>query len=120
MTTTFYPSLRYTDAEVAIAWLERAFGFEPGDVERDEAGRVAHAELWLNGAAIMIGEGDVRDAETYAAIDDLDSLYERATAAGAEIERELADTDYGSREFSARDFSGRLWHFGTYRATPKT
>jgi uncharacterized glyoxalase superfamily protein PhnB len=28
---------------------------------------------------------------------------------------ELTDTDYGSRDFSARDPEGNLWTFGTYR-----
>ena len=28
--------------------------------------------------------------------------------------RELQDTDYGSREYSARDLEGLHWHFGTY------
>jgi uncharacterized glyoxalase superfamily protein PhnB len=36
-------------------------------------------------------------------------------AAGATIERELSDQDYGSREFTARDPEGNLWSFGTYR-----
>jgi len=47
-------------------------------------------------------------------VDDLDAHYERARAAGAEIGRELADTDYGSREYMARDPERNLWSFGTY------
>ena len=35
----------------------------------------------------------------------------------AEIERELQDTDYGSREYSARDPEGNRWSFGTYCPT---
>ena len=42
------------------------------------------------------------------------SYYARAKAAGAKIERPLADTEYGSREYSARDCDGHLWSFGTY------
>jgi uncharacterized glyoxalase superfamily protein PhnB len=47
--------------------------------------------------------------------DDPDALHQRAVAAGAPIVRELSDTDYGSREFAARDLEGNLWSFGTYR-----
>jgi uncharacterized glyoxalase superfamily protein PhnB len=36
----------------------------------------------------------------------------------AEITRELEDTDYGSREYSARDLEGHHWHLGTYRPSP--
>jgi hypothetical protein len=33
--------------------------------------------------------------------------------AGAEIVRELNDTDYGSREYVCRDLEPNLWSFGT-------
>jgi uncharacterized glyoxalase superfamily protein PhnB len=39
----------------------------------------------------------------------------RARDAGAAIERELTETDYGSHEYTARDPEGNLWSFGTYR-----
>jgi uncharacterized glyoxalase superfamily protein PhnB len=29
--------------------------------------------------------------------------------------REPNDTDYGSREYGARDPEGLVWHFGTYQ-----
>jgi uncharacterized damage-inducible protein DinB len=58
----------------------------------------------------------------YVYVEDVDSHYRRAKAAGAEIVRDLKDTDYGSREYAARDLEGHLWSFGTYRpqapATP--
>ena len=115
MSATFYPSFRYPDADAAIAWLGDAFGFVAGGVHRDDSGRVRHAELWLDEAAIMLGEGEPSGGDAYLAVDDIDPLYERARAAGAEIERPLADTDYGSREFAARDLAGLTWYFGTYR-----
>jgi uncharacterized glyoxalase superfamily protein PhnB len=39
----------------------------------------------------------------------------RATAAGAEVVRELRYEDYGSLGFTVRDPEGNLWSFGTYR-----
>ena len=47
--------------------------------------------------------------------DDVDAVYERARAAGAEIIAEPHDTDYGSHDFAARDPEGNRWSFGTYR-----
>jgi uncharacterized glyoxalase superfamily protein PhnB len=35
-------------------------------------------------------------------------------AFGLEKQIELRDTEYGSREYSARDPERHLWHFGTY------
>lgn len=54
----------------------------------------------------------------YVAVDDADAHFERAKAAGAEITRELEDTEYDSREYSARDPEGYHWSFGTYRPGP--
>ena len=50
----------------------------------------------------------------YIAVSDPDAAHARATQAGAEVVRELTDTDYGSREFTVRDPEGNLWSFGTY------
>jgi uncharacterized glyoxalase superfamily protein PhnB len=51
----------------------------------------------------------------YVYVEDLDAHCRRAKATGAEIVRDLEDTPYGSREYSARDPEGHLWSFGTYR-----
>jgi hypothetical protein len=49
------PSLRYKDAPAAIAWLERAFGFERHAVYEGPEGTVAHAELSFGSGMIMLG-----------------------------------------------------------------
>jgi uncharacterized glyoxalase superfamily protein PhnB len=51
----------------------------------------------------------------YVVTDAPDAAFQRATAAGAEVVRELKDEDYGSRGFTVRDPEGTLWSFGTYR-----
>lgn len=48
-------------------------------------------------------------------MEDADAHHERARSAGAEIVRELRDEPYGSREYSAHDPEGNVWHFGTYQ-----
>jgi uncharacterized glyoxalase superfamily protein PhnB len=50
----------------------------------------------------------------YVLVRDPDAHHNCARAAGATIVRELEDTPYGSREYSARDCEGNLWSFGTY------
>jgi len=126
--TNVVPCLRYRDAPAAIEWLGRAFGFETHLVVPGPDGGIAHAELRLGRGVIMLGS--VRDdgfnwqppqkggpvtQSVYAVVEDADAHHRRAKAAGAEIVRDLQDTDYGSREYSARDPEGHLWHFGTYR-----
>lgn len=130
---TAFAGTRYTDAHAAIAFLERAFGFERQLVIDGENGTVAHAQLRTRpgGSIIMMGSGRSDDAfgyrtpaeaggvtmGLYIIVDDIDAHCERARAAGAEIVEEVKATDYGSRDFAARDPEGHLWHFGTYDPT---
>lgn len=126
--TQIIPCLRYRDGHAAIDWLCRAFGFEKHACYDGPGGTVAHAELKLGPSFVMLGSNanpafnwkSPSDAgcvtqSVYIVVDDADAHHARAKAAGAEIVRELNDTDYGSREYSARDPEGHLWHFGTYR-----
>jgi uncharacterized glyoxalase superfamily protein PhnB len=112
-----------------IAWLERAFGFTRHAVYPHPDGTIAHAELVLGQAMIMLGSGDDsplkdhyrRPAQvgattvcSYIIVTDPDALYARARAAGAEIVVEIQDRHYGGRDFTCRDPEGHLWSFGTY------
>jgi len=124
-TQTIFPALRYRDATAAIDWLQSAFGFERRAVHTGDDGKVQHAELGFGGNLIMLGEagdgGDGRLDEAfgpawlYVVVDDPDAHYERARAVGAQIVRDMADEDYGSRGYTARDPEGNVWSFGTYR-----
>jgi uncharacterized glyoxalase superfamily protein PhnB len=125
---TFYPILSYRDASAAIDWLQEAFGFRQLFATPGPDGNVAHAELSFGPGIVMVGTGqgpleieEWRSApqSVYVAVDDADAHCAQARAAGAEIVRELGDTDYGSREYSARDLEGHHWHFGTYRPAPQ-
>jgi uncharacterized glyoxalase superfamily protein PhnB len=125
VTQSIYASIRYRDAMAAIDFLERAFGFERGDVHQGQDGAVHHAELRFAGEWIMLGSTssgsdgrlDLPSGPTwiYVVVDEPDAHYERAVAAGAEIVRDLKDEDYGSRGYTARDPEGNVWSFGTYR-----
>ena len=126
-TQNIFPALRYHDADAALVWLADAFGAEQRDVHRDDDGRIHHAELRLADGLIMLGscdgdgvlDGSPAEARRsaislYIAVSDPDAVHAHAKRAGAEVVRELTDTDYGSREFSVRDLEGNRWSFGTY------
>lgn len=122
---TIYPFFGYRDAQAAIDWLDGVFGFERGEVTGGEEGTIVHAELWLGRSGVMLGSesgssSDLGDG-TYVVVppEDVDALYERAKAAGAEVVRGVADTSYGSRDFIVRDPEGKLWAFGTYSPDPR-
>jgi len=125
--TAVWPCLSFRDAHAMIAFLTEAFGFEKRAVytrENDPA-VVEHGELrWPVGGGIMFGSAGKDDSpfgqrapgtdSLYLVCADPDGLFARATAAGAEVVRELRDEDYGSRGFTVRDPEGNLWSFGTY------
>jgi uncharacterized glyoxalase superfamily protein PhnB len=119
-----YPVLRYRDAHAAIDFLCEAFGFERHAVYEGGDGTIEHAQLGHGGGMVMLSSEPEHDERgwgkhagqgwTYIVVDDPDAHHERASAAGAEIIRELEDQDYGSRDYSARDPEGNIWSFGTY------
>jgi uncharacterized glyoxalase superfamily protein PhnB len=125
-----WPTLRAHDAKALIRFLVEAFGFEETVVYAD-GDVVHHAQLsWPEGGGIMLGsvreDPEVPASATdpgafgaYVVTDQPDALCERARAAGAEITAEPHDTDYGSRDFAARDPEGNRWSFGTYRGEPR-
>jgi uncharacterized glyoxalase superfamily protein PhnB len=120
-----WPTLRARDARALIRFLVDVVGFDETAVY-GEGDDVHHAQLsWPPGGGIMLGS--VRDDAwalqpgtfgAYVVAENIDALYERVTAAGADIIRKPEDTDYGSREFALRDPEGNLWSFGTYRGEP--
>jgi uncharacterized glyoxalase superfamily protein PhnB len=127
MTQRIFPALRYRDANAAIEWLGRAFGFTENAVYRSEDGAVEHAQLELGGSLIMLGQirsGDWQGGGSpdpresvlgiYVVVDDADAHHDRAAAAGAEILRPPVDQEYGGRDYQARDCEGNAWSFGTY------
>lgn len=122
-----WPGLLSTDALAAIAFLVESFGFvQTIVVPGEQPGQVVHAEVrWPEGGIVMVSSDD-RTGEfgghnrpgtnsTYVVTDHPDEVHRRASAAGAVVVRELEETDYGSRTFTARDPDGNLWTFGTYR-----
>ncbi|HET7587442.1 MAG TPA: VOC family protein [Gammaproteobacteria bacterium] len=121
-----YPTMRCRNAEAMIGWLKDVLGFAEHVVDR-EGGIVQHAELAFGSSILMLSQtrdsdydrlaGDLdarRTGGIYVAADDPDALYAKVKAAGARVEMEVHDTDYGSREFVCRDPEGNLWSVGTY------
>jgi uncharacterized glyoxalase superfamily protein PhnB len=126
---TIFPILRYDDARVAIESLRTMFGFTELFSVPDSGPSVRHAQLKLGTNVVMVGsvrpdEGMVSPQALGAAtqalyvyVEDLDAHFEGARLAGAQIVSPPGDTDFGSREYHARDVEGHLWTFGTFLPT---
>jgi uncharacterized glyoxalase superfamily protein PhnB len=116
------PALTYQDPRAALAWLEKAFGFEVVMLIEDGEGHVAHSEMRHGEALIMIGgewSADHRSPRSLGGkttqtvhIDittDVDEHCARARAAGAEILMEPQNQFYGARTYRCRDLEGHMW-----------
>ena len=124
---TIFPILRYNDARGAIRSLCSTFGFVELFSVPESGEFVRHAQLKLGTNVIMIGSVRPDDGTAspqalgvstqalYVYVDDLDAHFARAQSAGADITSPPKDTDFGFREYHARDLEGHGWTFGTYR-----
>ena len=114
------PYLYYEDAGAAMDWLQRAFGFrERMRVTRDD-GTLGHCEMELGEAVIMLGTppGHKNPAHLgqvtvgmYVRVDDVDAHFSRAKAAGAQVQGDPVDRDYGDRNYGVLDPEGHQWWF---------
>jgi uncharacterized glyoxalase superfamily protein PhnB len=121
--TSIVPYLLYEDCAAALDFLHHMFGFEEKLRSVAPDGKtVWHAEMTLGDAVIFMGDpGDDyknprrlggETASFYVYLDDdVDTHYERARAAGAEITEEPADQAYGDRRYAAKDPEGHGWFF---------
>lgn len=115
--------LVYEDLEAAFEYLTRVFGFGPGELTRDPAGNVVHAEIqagdgefWLHTESEPFGLRSPKHlggaSGTMAVlVHDVDAHHRFAVDQGATISYAPVDQPYGYREYSAVDLEGHLWSF---------
>jgi uncharacterized glyoxalase superfamily protein PhnB len=122
---TISPVLWYLDANAALAWLEKAFGFETRMVVDDGHGGVIHSESWIGDGYVMVvgppsgggvspmAFGGRNTQSTHVQLTEgIDAHCERARAAGARIGREPATQAYGDRVYTCLDLEDHSWSFG--------
>lgn len=123
--TKMQPYLAVHDADAALAFYAEAFGAERTLLLRDPDGRVGHAELRIPGVGSFALASEWPEMDlvgpksrggTTVSIDldveDCDAFTERASKAGATLEREPADQFYGYRSAVLVDPFGHRWMVG--------
>jgi len=118
---TISPYLAVADARAALAFYVEAFGAVPrGQVYEMEDGRIGHAEVLVGDTVLMLADeypeigllGPLaRGGSTtslHLTVPDVDAVVARAVAAGATLEREVADAPYG-RTGVVLDPAGHRW-----------
>lgn len=129
--TIHYTFLPHTDAEAALTFYRDVLGFEVrNDVGYEDMRWITVSPAGQPGTSIVLHppavDPGITDDErrtildliakgAYTAItfgtDDLDGLFERLAAAGADVVQEPTDQDYGVRDCAFRDPSGNLIRF---------
>ena len=110
----------------AIEFYKKAFG--ASELFRMPApdGRIGHAEIKIGDSPIMLADefaemgykgpqslgGSPVSLMIY--VDDVDTIYQQAVAAGATIKEALQDKFYGDRMGTVVDPFGHVWHVATH------
>jgi PhnB protein len=121
------PYLVVDGATRAIDFYKRAFGAKelmripaPGD-------RVGHAEIKIGDSVIMLADEHpdihARGPQHYGGspvsillyVEDVDTLFKQAIAAGGTETRPVADQFYGDRSGTLKDPFGHSWHLSTHK-----
>ncbi|AWI30631.1 VOC family protein [Streptomyces tirandamycinicus] len=125
------PHIMVDDAAAAIDFYQRAFGAREDVRVGAPGGGILHAEITVGRSTLMLGDASLDEAEaaSFAApaslgggttvtlhvfVPDVDSLAERAAAAGAEILQPPKDMFHGDRTVILKDPSGHIWVFLTH------
>ncbi len=124
---TVTPALSLDDAATAIDWYKRAFGAEEKSRAVGPDGKILHAEIAIGNSHLMLhdammGAKSARALGTspvalWVYVEDADSLYNRATSAGAKAADgpmgQMNDQFWGDRCGSIIDPEGYMWTIAT-------
>ncbi len=119
--TAITPYLVAEDAPRLLDFLAKGFGA----VERMRLpmpdGSIAHAEVEIGGAPVMLGSASSPDfpplaAQIHLYVEDVDAVYAQAVSAGATPVAEPEDQFYGDRIARVLDTAGNHWSIATHIA----
>jgi PhnB protein len=121
------PYLIIKNAADAIEFYKKAFGAtELFRIDQPD-GKIGHAEIKIGDSPIMLSDefptmghrgpqslgGSPVSIMLY--VEDVDAVVNRATTAGAKLDRPVEDKFYGDRAGSLTDPFGHIWHIGTHK-----
>lgn len=120
------PYLIIKGAGDAIEFYKKAFGATELFRMPQPDGKVAHAEIKIGDSPIMLSDehpemgyvGPTTLGGTPVSImiyvDDVDTIFNQAIAAGGQQLKPLQDQFYGDRSGSLKDPFGHMWHVATH------
>ncbi len=112
---TVTPYMHPPGAARFIDFLKQAFDATEVFRYANEAGAIMHAEVRVGDSLLEMGDADPMPMALHLYVPDVDRVYERALAAGAESLHPLTDQPYGDREGSVKDPFGNHWYIATHQ-----
>lgn len=114
---TITPYLTVAGAAGLIEFLKQAFAAREKERFTQPDGTIGHAEVIVGDSVIMLGEpkGDCKamGGAFYLYTQEVDTVYQRALAAGASSAMAPADQFWGDRTATVHDQFGNIWHLAT-------
>jgi len=118
------PYLAVRDGTAALDFYQHVFGAKKLQEYRP-GGRLAHAELKIGGAYLMLSEADPKQEffapkpgqvtdSTMIYLDDVDEVVERAVHAGARLVTPVVDMPFGDRSGTIVDPFDHRWMVSTH------
>ena len=114
---TVTPYLLVHDPDRLLAFVKDAFGATVLSRRLTPEGRVMHSEFQIGDSRVMLGGANAdwppMPMMLHLYVEEVDTVFEAALAAGAEVVREPENMFYGDRSGGVRDFSGNQWWLAT-------
>jgi PhnB protein len=121
------PYLTLHDAAKAIDFYKRAFDAQELHRMQGPDGRIAHAEIKIGDSVVMVADEmpmmDSRSPQSlhgtsvglFLYVKDVDSAFQKATAAGAKATQPPTDMFWGDRYGKVTDPFGHSWSMATHK-----
>ena len=118
---TITPYFSVRDAHGLIDFLKRAFD-AVAEVHTMPDGTILNAQVQVGTSMVLIGQApkdrpadQLMPAMLYMYVEDVDTVYRKAIAAGGESIIEPRDQFYGDRVGAVRDPAGNQWWIATHK-----
>ena len=120
------PYLSVKDAAAAIEFYKKGFGATELMRLPGPDGKIGHAEVKIGNAIVMLADESSEaghlspptlggsTVKLHMYVEDVDSFFEKAVAAGAKVLYPLADQFYGDRSGRLEDPFGHVWLVSTH------